>query len=401
MGLGSLRYGVCLVASLSYSQARRSGSTLQEASCLEEITRMIRNERPKWVGFWSVGTLLAIGEITLTQWGYLHAIAHPLLQPPIESPLVEGSAEQPNAAGNSPQRLKAKHLPQPIAVAHDVISGGLPEGPEAFEELQALGVRTILSVDGATPQVDLARKYGMRYVHLPHGYDGIAPELAARLAQALRDLPGPIYIHCHHGKHRSPAAAAVACIGAGRISIETGREVLRLAGTNPKYVGLYQAVESAVALPARDPTDKVEEYPEIAELPWMASAMVAIDTQIESLRPWIESTRDDEGEEGGEGSKLRDKLDQVSRAALLLREEYKEMRRRPWEVDGDAQRFQQLMLQSEQAAEEIETLLDQPGPWTPARRQSLQAPWGRLMQGCKDCHEAFRDRAAGKLPRTK
>lgn len=366
---------------------------------------MIRKKRPRRMEFWSAGTLLAISGITLTQWKYLHAIPHPLPQPPIESPLadgsVEGSAERPTATPKAPQRLKAKHLPQPIEVADQVISGGLPEGPEAFAELQALGVRTILSVDGATPQVDLARKYGMRYVHLPHGYDGIAPELAARLAQALRDLPGPIYIHCHHGKHRSPTAAAVACIGAGRISIETGREVLRLAGTNPKYVGLFQAVESAVALPATEQVGRAEEYPEIAELPWMARAMVAIDAQVESLRPWIESTRDDEVENVVDGLKLRDQLDQVSRAALLLREEYKEMRRRPWEVDGDAERFQQLMLQSEQAAEEIETLLDQPGPWTSSRRQSLQAPWGRLMQGCKDCHEGYRDRAAGKLPRTK
>jgi protein tyrosine phosphatase (PTP) superfamily phosphohydrolase (DUF442 family) len=286
-------------------------------------------------------------------------------------------------------------------VADQVISGGLPEGPEAFAELQALGVRTILSVDGATPQVELAKKYGMRYVHLPHGYDGIAPELAARLAQAVRDLPGPIYIHCHHGKHRSPAAAAVACIGAGKISNQAGREVLKLAGTNPKYVGLYQAVESATALPAADRAGSAEDYPEIAELPWMATAMVAIDSQIEALRPWIEPTSGDEGREGIDASQLRQELDQISRAALLLREEYKEMRRRPWEVDGDAERFQQLMLHSEQAAEEIEMLLDQPGPWTPSRRQSLQAPWGRLMQGCKDCHEGYRDRAAGKLPRTK
>jgi protein tyrosine phosphatase (PTP) superfamily phosphohydrolase (DUF442 family) len=374
---------------------------LQDALCPEEITRMIRKERPRGVGFWLAGILLAIGGIALTQWKYLHAIPSLLPEPPIESPVEDALKEQPSAAAKAPQRLNARHLPQPIEVADQVISGGLPEGPEAFAELQALGVRTILSVDGATPQVELAKKYGMRYVHLPHGYDGIAPELAARLAQAVRDLPGPIYIHCHHGKHRSPAAAAVACIGAGKISNQAGREVLKLAGTNPKYVGLYQAVESATALPAADRAGSAEEYPQIAELPWMARAMVAIDSQIEALRPWIEPTSGDEGREGIDASQLRQELDQISRAALLLREEYKEMRRRPWEVDGDAERFQQLMLHSEQAAEEIEMLLDQPGPWTPSRRQSLQAPWGRLMQGCKDCHEGYRDRAAGKLPRTK
>ncbi len=33
-----------------------------------------------------------------------------------------------------------------------------------------------------------------------------------KTAKAVRDLPGKIYIHCHHGKHRSAAAAATACV---------------------------------------------------------------------------------------------------------------------------------------------------------------------------------------------
>ena len=37
------------------------------------------------------------------------------------------------------------------------------------------------------------------------------------IATAVQTLPGPIYIHCHHGKHRSPAASAAACVGAGLI----------------------------------------------------------------------------------------------------------------------------------------------------------------------------------------
>ena len=37
----------------------------------------------------------------------------------------------------------------------------------------------------------LAKKYGMRYVHLPHGYDGIPEERIAELAKAVRDLPQP------------------------------------------------------------------------------------------------------------------------------------------------------------------------------------------------------------------
>ena len=107
-------------------------------------------------------------------------------------------------------------LPNAYRLHPRVISGGQPEGEQAFARLKELGVKTVISVDGARPEVELARKYGLRYVHLPHGYDGVPDERASELAKAVRDLPGPVYIHCHHGKHRSPAAATVACVAAAR-----------------------------------------------------------------------------------------------------------------------------------------------------------------------------------------
>ena len=87
----------------------------------------------------------------------------------------------------------------------------------------------------------MPESYGLRYVHLPHGYDGIDQRRARELAKAVRDLPGPIYIHCHHGKHRSPAAAAVACVGAGLLKPDRSLCVLNTAGTSTNYRGLYQA----------------------------------------------------------------------------------------------------------------------------------------------------------------
>jgi protein tyrosine/serine phosphatase len=67
----------------------------------------------------------------------------------------------------------------------------------------------------------------------------VPAERAAELAKAVRDLPGPIYIHCHHGKHRSPAAAAVACVAAGLLAPERAPAVLKEAGTSPNYRGLF------------------------------------------------------------------------------------------------------------------------------------------------------------------
>ena len=109
----------------------------------------------------------------------------------------------------------------------------------------------MISVDGAQPQVELARKYGLRYVHLPHGYDGVSEKRAQELAKAVRDLPSPIYIHCHHGKHRSPAAATVACVGAGLLQRDQGLSVLRTAGTSDHYEGLYDSAEQGTAIRQR------------------------------------------------------------------------------------------------------------------------------------------------------
>ena len=54
-----------------------------------------------------------------------------------------------------------------------LLSGSGPEGDEGFASLQQLGVKTVLSVDGARPDVARARRFGLRYVHLPIGYDGV------------------------------------------------------------------------------------------------------------------------------------------------------------------------------------------------------------------------------------
>jgi hypothetical protein len=119
-----------------------------------------------------------------------------------------------------------------------VFSGATPEGDAGFASLRRLGVRTVLSVDGATPEVEHAAAFGLRYVHSPVGYDGIPPAEVARIARALRDLPGPVYVHCHHGQHRGPAAAVAALRCLGELTADEGVAALQLAGTDPKYSGL-------------------------------------------------------------------------------------------------------------------------------------------------------------------
>src|SRR3954462_1625180 len=101
-------------------------------------------------------------------------------------------------AGPDPIPLKDSALPNGFRLSEKLLSGGNPDGDAGFAALATLGVKTVLSVDGARPDVDTARKYGFIYAHLPVGYDGISRDRVVALTKAAKSLPGPIYIHCHH-----------------------------------------------------------------------------------------------------------------------------------------------------------------------------------------------------------
>src|SRR5436305_114465 len=117
-----------------------------------------------------------------------------------------GCGVKPDAPPVRP--LDAPGLPHAFRVSDRLFSGGNPDGEAGFAALRALGVQTVISVDGARPDWETAGRHGLRYVHLPVGYDGIPRGRVLALAKAARDLPGPVYVHCHHGKHRGPAAVA-------------------------------------------------------------------------------------------------------------------------------------------------------------------------------------------------
>jgi protein tyrosine phosphatase (PTP) superfamily phosphohydrolase (DUF442 family) len=279
------------------------------------------------------------------------------------------------------ERLSSQHLPNAIRVHAKVISGGLPADQRAFQELQEMGVKTIISVDGAMPDVELATQFGMRYIHLPHGYDGISAERVKELAKAIRELEGPIYIHCHHGRHRSPAAAATACVTAGFIEPHSGVALLRFAGTSPNYRGLFRAAEQARLLPAAELDSLRVEFKERAEVPSLATAMVALEHTFDNLRKLSAN--------GWKQSNTPPDID-AAHEALLLREHFAELLR----TDNTRQReenYQQLLNDAEQLAEQLEKSL------TISKSARLRNPEGlstlmkRLEDNCRSCHTRFRD----------
>ncbi len=282
-----------------------------------------------------------------------------------------------------PRKLKSAHLPNAIRIHEKVISGGQPDGEEAFQELQDLGIKTIISVDGARPDLELAKKHGLKYVHLPHSYDGVPEQRGFELAKVVRDFDGPIYIHCHHGKHRSPAAAAVACVTAGLIEPAMAASILQLAGTNPNYRGLYESAQSARKLDAAVLDAMKADFPESAELTPMAEAMVH-----------LEHTQDRVKMIAAAGWKSPASRPEIvpAQEVLLLKEHFTELLRAE-SVGKEPEGFQAMLRESETAAADLEAALIQ---WSDSGAvlpvpDALPASFEKIAKNCVACHTQYRD----------
>ncbi|MHC4879940.1 MAG: cytochrome c [Planctomycetota bacterium] len=224
-------------------------------------------------------------------------------------------------------------------------------------------------MDGARPDVETARRYGLRYVHIPIGYDGIKSDEGLSLARLVRDTDGPFYIHCHHGRHRGPAAAAIVCIAAGKFDCREALEILERAGTDRKYRGLWRDVENY-----RVPSDH-EELPrlvEIATVGSLAAAMARIDRAYDNLKrcrdaKWSIPAAHPDVVPGHE--------------ALLIKEAFRETGRH--RDDESDEQFSKWLAEAETAAKNVENAI--------ARNTSqVGVHFRNLGASCRRCHDKYR-----------
>jgi protein tyrosine phosphatase (PTP) superfamily phosphohydrolase (DUF442 family) len=279
------------------------------------------------------------------------------------------------------------HLPNARYVTSRILAGAQPEGHEGFQKLRDLGVKTIISVDGALPDVEKARRYGLRYVHLPITYSGVTDAEGKAIAKALLEVPGPVYLHCHHGKHRAAAAAAVACVMTGDVPPERAESILQAFGTGANYKGLWAAARAA--RPAdRQALHALEvDFVERAKLPPLAEAMVDVDRTFDRLK-LVEKA-------GWRTPADHPDLD-PPHEALQLHEHFRELRRAD-EVRRKPAEFQRQLEQSERDAAALEAALT---AWKPAAESPAAAAapprdvtdsFRVLGNQCTACHKAFRD----------
>jgi len=250
-----------------------------------------------------------------------------------------------------------------------VYSGSTPQGDAGMKSLARLGVKTIVSVDGAEPAVELAARHGMRYVHIPIGYNAVHPAACASLTRVMRESPKPVYIHCHHGKHRGPAAAAIAVMADSADSRKSALQLLKLAGTSTRYAGLWRDVEAFQPLPAGAQLPELRSSTPPRPLQKSMAAMAA---RFKSLEHSQQASWKHTGAHQSSAP---------ANIAVLLVEDFRELQRT---TASEGREFAALVKATEQSARQLEKQL-RAGNHTAASKTMAV-----LKKNCVKCHAEYR-----------
>lgn len=278
-------------------------------------------------------------------------------------------ADRPGLAATPVEHAGIHNLHE---VTPGVWSGSIPEGDAGFDTLKAMGIQTVIAVDATSPQLERIRARGMRSIHLPIKYSGIEPDTQIALARAVRDAQGPIYIHCHHGKHRGPAAAATAAVALGKITGAEGQEFLKFAGTSPNYPGLFDCVAEADEIDAASIDAWDGTLVEMREVGGVAGAMAGIDDHFALLdhlaeRAWATDPKHPDRTAVSEAGALHDLF-----------------RRAAEESDAKAAAYAGQMHEAVRIAESLEVAL------RAGEADAAQDAITVLGDSCSACHTAHR-----------
>ncbi|MEW6302273.1 MAG: hypothetical protein AB1705_02305 [Verrucomicrobiota bacterium] len=294
---------------------------------------------------------------------------------------LTASGQEPDAWA-VPQKLPSASIENLFHLTPRVFSGGTPKDDAGFAQLQRLGVKTIISVDGARPDAEAARRHGIRYVHLPIGYDGVPATNGLRLVQAAQTLPGPVFVHCHHGQHRGPAAAAVICRAIDGWSAGRATGWLQQAGTSTNYPGLYRTVREFTP-PAREALSRVpKDFPEHAKVEGTVESMVHIDEswdRLKAIRAAGFRTPSDKPDWSPQNE------------AAILRELLRELDRSP-DTQQRGPEFLASLQATLRATDEFHAAMAQhistPGG---SSHERLESAFQSVARSCAACHKQHRD----------
>lgn len=265
-----------------------------------------------------------------------------------------------------------------LRVSPSIITGPRPRGDADFDALVALGVRAIVSVEGAGPDAARAAARGMRCVHLPTRFGGLGAHRAAEIARAVRELRGDgvVYIYDRRGSDRGPAAAASAALLLRELTVEDGLRVLEVAGTSPNYAGLWSSVREAGTLPPAVVDRASAAFPAAAPMPAFVETMVHIDEVVERLEAardarWRSSTTQTDPASAAEAARLADLLRGLRQNERARKE------------GGE---FVFFLLASAERARELEHAIA-----SGSSAERLDGAIAALATSCRDCHVRYRN----------
>ncbi len=290
---------------------------------------------------------------------------------------VVAAVQPPAMSDTKPANYDGLH--NVVAYHESYYSGSVPEGEEGFKTLAGMGIKTIITVDGAAPDLVSAKKYGMRYIHLPIGYNGFDESRKLELVRATRDsmADGPVYIHCHHGKHRSAGAAASVAQSLGWMNAKEGEARMKVSGTAANYIGLYQCAASSTVLGANVIDAVPADFPEVQPPKGMVKSMIEIEEVNDRLK-LIEHA-------GWKVPADHPDLVPVAEAGRLA-DLFRDLK----SLDSSArhpQDFMEMLKKDQDRAQKIEVMLAA-GEKDAAK---ISAEFAALGKSCKDCHAKYRD----------
>jgi hypothetical protein len=204
-----------------------------------------------------------------------------------------------------------------------------------------------------------------------------------RLARVVRELPGPVYVHCHHGKHRGPAAAAVCALASEGWDAKRAIDWMERAGASRDYGGLYESVGRFVAPTPEELGRLGRDLPERAEVPALVDLMVRLDARWDRLKAARAS-----GFRAVPDGPDRDPAHDALQVLELFREA---SRLHDARAEDDA--FRRDLAAAERLAGELhEALKARPSPPEAGRPDPAEAAFASLSKSCASCHARSRDR---------
>lgn len=274
--------------------------------------------------------------------------------------LASGSEDDASPPSNS--------LPKVFQMVNERLAyGSEPRGKGDLQGLYDKGIRVVVSVDAARPLVEEAESLGMRIIHLPTPYSGFDVGTMGSFKRISMEVNEPIYVHCHHGKHRGPTAAAILAMYRGDFRNDKAIQLMKDAGTSPEYKGLWKTVEDFSSLKLTDPLPRLfKEQP----ADHVVEQMLIADESLDFILNYLA--------EGRPSEIAKD----IPNHIVLLRESMVESRRFSDPKDTDLMNH---YSQTDLLVRILEKEKDH------SNSKAFEAATHNLGKSCKDCHQQHRN----------